>query len=245
MSKKLKDEEQDTSTEEATEDVDTETTDDQEEVEAEDSTSTEQTDYKAIAEAERERADKLQKAFAEREYKERTRKRAEETDEETEDDEDKPLTMRELRAHEARIVARTQKEVQESRALDVARAHTSSEEEARAAHIYWKNRVVPTGDLESDMLFAIGGLNHKQNVAKNLELARALKGKDATIRDYTGTQRDTPEGSAPKLKAELQNSLKRSGFVFDTKLKVWKKETSKGKFVYKDLRTGKIQPLKS
>lgn len=231
-------------TEEETDEVDSE----ESETEDESSSNEDSPDYEALLKEERERAEKAEKALAEAAFKDRKKKRQEpdgdENESESDDEDDKPLTIKDLRAHEARIIARTQKQMQDSRALEIARAHTSSEEEAKAAHLFWKNRVVPTDNLEADVLFAIGGLNHRKIVGKNQELARALRSRETTVDDTSGTQRESQLPTSVKVKGDLHASLKRAGFELDTKRKLWIKEVSKGNFVYKDLKTGRIQPLK-
>jgi len=152
-------------------------------------------DYEAIAKEERERREAAERLLAEDRYKAAEAKREEELPE----DEDKPITAKELPAILARERKIAQKESQEGRALDIARANTSSELEAQAAVLFWKNRVVPTGNLEEDMKFAIGGLNSKKIVAKNAELARALRAKDTISNDSMGEHRDGLPNEVPKL----------------------------------------------
>jgi len=160
-------------------------------------------DYEAIAKAETERREAAERLLAEDRYNASRQKR--ETDEEreareaSEAEEDKPITAKELPAILARERQIAQKESQEGRALDIARANTSSESEAQAAVLFWKNRVIPTGSLEDDMKFAIGGLNSKKIVAKNNELARALRAKDTISNDSTGEHRDGLPNEVPKL----------------------------------------------
>ena len=153
-------------------------------------------DYEAIAKAETERREAAERLLAEDRYKLSEEKRRQE---ELGDDEDKPITSKELPAILARERQIAQKESQEGRALDIARANTSSESEAQAAVLFWKNRVIPTGSLEEDMKFAIGGLNSKKIVAKNNELARALRAKDTISNDSTGEHRDGLPNEVPKL----------------------------------------------
>ena len=212
------------------------------EAKADDKDIEKETDYEAIALAERERADKAEKLLAGRAFKEREAKREEpgEADEPNEDD--KPLTAKQLQTILARERQTTQKTFEETRALEIARANTSSEQEAQAALVFWRNRVVPTGDLNEDITFAIAGLNHRKTVAKNAELARALKGRDGISQDIATTQRDTPE-SSPRIDAQTEQSYTRAGFSYDAKLKSWKKKLPNGKFLIKDPRTKKTTIL--
>jgi hypothetical protein len=237
-----KTEKDDKTTEVETEEVETETEEESEEEESEESIdpSKDQTDYKALAEAELQRRKDAEQAL----IKERIKRKKPEDEETEADDEYKPLTAKDLAAFEARIVERTQKELQESRALEVARRFTSSEAEAQAAVVYFKSRVVPTGNLEEDVQFAVAGMNSKKILAQNSELKRALKGKEAV--STTGdTHRDAPKGGTPKITSEIVASLKRAGFTLDGTSKRWIKKIGKTNGLYYDVREKKVLPLKA
>lgn len=227
--------------EDATE-VETEDTTEESTEEAEDSTST-TTDYEAIIVAERERAEKAEKALAEYSFKERKAKREE--PEEIDDVEDKPLTTKDLQRLLQREREVTKKEFEQERALEYARKNTSSEQEAQAAILYWKNRVIPTGNLEEDLSFAIAGLTHKKTVAKNAELARAVKGKQAANTKATGTHHDGTDTTASRIDAGTEASYKRAGFAYDSKDRMWKKKLPNGNFLIKDPKTKAIRIQKA
>lgn len=158
-------------------------------------------DYEAVAKIEKERREAAERLLAEDRYNASRQKR--ETEEERvareEAEKEKPLTAKDLENFETRILQRTQKDSQEASALDIARKNTSSESEAQAALVFWKSRVVPTGNLEEDVKFAIGGLNSKKIVAKNAELLRALKAKEGVSNDSANTQFDGMPNAVPKL----------------------------------------------
>lgn len=88
----------------------------------------------------------------------------------------------------------------ETKALEIARKHTTSEAAARAAVTFYQTRVQKTDNLEDDVLFAIGGMERKRTAGKTAELGRALNAKGRVGNDSTETQRDGDGGSkAPKL----------------------------------------------
>lgn len=189
-------------------------------------------DYEALRLEEEERAKKgkpdpeaARLAFEERERK---RKEAEEKGEEL------PLTRAEVEALIAQNNAGTHKTLQEQNALAIARANTSSEAEAQAALAYWRNRVTPSGNLEDDVLFAIGGLNRKVTAAKSAELARALRAKDTTSKNPASTHRDSPQGTEPKLSKDDTTVLQQTGFVWDGVKRLYKKPMGGKKFLYAD-----------
>ena len=167
-----------------------------EETESESSSTEETVDYEALAKQERERREAAEALLIKNK---RIAKRHEEVEEEPENEEDKPITRADLADILRTERHATQKELKEAQALDIARANTASEAEAQAALLFWKNRVIPTGNLEDDIKFAIGGLNQKKVTAKNAELARALKSKDSVTTDPTSTHRDGLVTTAQKL----------------------------------------------
>jgi hypothetical protein len=190
------------------------------------------TDYQALLLAERERADRAEKALAEKRFKNSQSKRKEEDEIEDEIDEDeKPVTKKQFQELLARERQATQKEFQEKMALDIARANTSSEEEAQASLLFWKNRVIPTGNLEDDIKFAIGGLNQKKIVARNAELSRALKSKSTKNDTFVDGQQDGMPKTEPKLSAN--SPLKDWKYAGNG---VYSKKLSSGKTMFKNTK---------
>lgn len=210
--------EEDESTDESTE----ETTDE--------SLKEENTDYKAIIEAER-------KAREEAEAKlEQTRAKAKERFQERhgkDDDggEDKPLTRAELQAILAEERTERSKERQEGEAKAIIKNYASSTEEADAAFIVWKNRIKPTGDLEQDVLFALGGLNARRFVAQSDELKRALRSKINAQKNTATTHRDGATPAEPALTSHDATAIKAAGFTWDGKS--WMKKLGSGKTLRK------------
>lgn len=205
------------------------------------STST-KTDYKALYEEERQRAEAAQKAAAKESFKARQVKR-EEPEEVSQDDEDKPLTKKDLQALLLRERQETKRELQNSRIREIVGKLAESEDEARYITEIHKNRVWPDSvSLEEQIEEAHAIANRKRLIAKNAELGRALKGSFGTQTKVASTQRES-QVTQPKVKADLSASLKRAGFAFDSKVKQWTKKMPNGTYIYKDLKTGRILPL--
>lgn len=198
-------------------------------------------DFKAMKEAEESRgkpdAEKARLAFLERERK---RKEKEESFEEEDDDEDKPLTRREMLVLLDERENRISKMTLETRALEIARANSSSEEEAQAAFTFWKTRVIPSGNLEDDVRFAVGGINHSKVISVNKELARALNSKENASKETASTFRDAPQGSEPKMSSIDAAGIKSAGYVWDGAKRLYKKPLGKGNsFLYYDPKSKK------
>lgn len=190
-----------------------------------------QPDYEEIAKAEKQR-DEERKEKAKLAFEEREKKRKEK--EAGGSAEDKPLTETRLQEILEQDRMERKKESQEIQARDMAKRLTTSASEAEAAFLFWKNRVIPSGNLDEDVRLAVGALNHKRVTAQNEELARALRAKDGVNDDVAGAQRDTPLGAGPKVGAQEKASYERAGFVYDPKEKVYKKKLPSGKFLIKD-----------
>lgn len=156
----------------------------------------EEIDYKALQEAETARAEAAEKAAADIAFKLRQAKREGDTESMEEDEKLSETKIREIIRSET---AQTQKSLQRSTALEIARANTSSESEAQAAMTFWEKRVIPSDNLEEDVKFAIGGVNNKKIVAKSNEMKRALKSKETASSDGVSAQRDGLPKNEPKL----------------------------------------------
>ncbi len=198
-------------------------------------------DYSELFKNEEERS-KAQRAIANAKYGERKAKReapAPEDEPEEDEDDDKPLTRKDIQ----KIQQDTEKRLQEREAYAIARQLTGSDEGARAVALYWKNRVVPTGDLQADVEFAYGGLHHKKLMATNSELARSLANKGGTGRGPSSPQGDGDAAPAPKLKSDMVAVMKQSGYVYG-KDKQWRKKLPNGNSLILDPKTRKTTLVK-
>lgn len=210
-------------------------TEEEKKIEAETATKKTEPDYKAIAEAEKERREAAERLLAEDRYKASEAKRREKQEEE--EDEDKPITEKSLQTILARERQASLKESQEAEALKIARANTNSEEEAQAAVIFYKNRVNPTGNLEDDIKFAIGGLNNKRVLAQNEELKRALKSKESVSSDTSSGHQDGLPKNEPKLPAN--SPLKEYKYMGNG---IYSKKLASGKTLFRNSKPMPGQP---
>ncbi len=214
----------------------------EDESEEDESAEDEEIDYADIAKQEAERAEKAEKALAEQRFKdsEARRNAGESKEKKDNEDENKPLTLKDLNRFRQEDRQAYQKEFNDSRALEIARVNTTSEEEAKAAHLIWKNRVVPTGNLEEDVLFAIGGLNRRKYIAKNKEMVRTIKSKNTVSRDANGAYKAGERAPENKMSSNDAQAMKAAGMVWDGAKRVYKKPLNNGKgFYYYDPKTKK------
>lgn len=200
-------------------------------------------DYDAELKAERERREKAEAALAEKRFKASERKRKGEVeDEETPDDEDddRPLTKRDLGSILESTRQATLRETQAERIDSIARELTANPKEAELIVEIHKNRTWPSSiPLKEQLEEAHAIANRKRLQSKNKELARAVASKDGVSKDVGGGYRDPLPGSTPKMSSQDEASYKRAGFGYDSAKKLWKKKLPTGKFLYKDARTKK------
>lgn len=207
-----------------------------EETETETTTEPEKIDYKALAEAEAKRAEEAEKASADLAFKLREKKRVEE-EPYKEEDPDKPLTRSELNEVLKQFAETNQKSTQDREAKEIIAKYAEGEE-AEAAYVFWKNRVVPTGNLQEDVMFAIGGLNHSRVIAQNEELKRSLLSKETKGKDAAGTHKDAT-GSSETISSQDAQTIKAAGMKWDGRKRVYSKKLKDGKTFYFDPKTKK------
>lgn len=195
------------------------------------------TDYEAIALAEKQAREKAEKALADKRFKdaERKRKAQEDGDDIDEDDEDKPVTGKELQRILDENTQRTTKLLMGGQIKDIANSLADSPEEAEAIIEIHANRSFPAHlSLQEQLEEAHAIANRKKLVSTNSELKRALKSKGTVSKDSAGTHRDPMSGTAPKMSPNDVASYKRAGFTYDTRDRLWKKKLPTGKFLVKD-----------
>lgn len=201
------------------------------------------TDYKEQARKEREAREKAEKALAEQRFKNAQRKRKEEDDEDDLDDDDnKPVTTKDLQRILAENSQQTEKRLMGTRIKEIATNLADSEEEAEAIIETHSNRTFPSYlTIEEQLEESHAIVNRKKLVSKTSELKRALKSKETASKDTGSAHRDAPQGK-PKVAPDVEASLKRQAFVYDSASKIWKKKLPNGKFLCKDT---KVSPIKT
>lgn len=244
----MADEEKKDVTAESTEEAqaETETNADAETGESTDETGTatenSQFDYEAELKAEKERAQKAEKAAADLAFKLREQKRKE-SDEEAGDDEsddDKPITAKQLKQILSENAQQVQKQLQQTAIVDKVSKLAKSDGERNLIIEIHKNRTFPAGmSLDEQIEEAWVIANRKRLILQNEELKRALSSKETSTTNSAGTYRQSPKSTEPKMSAQDANAIKQAGFVWDGAKGMWKKPLRGGKvFLYKNPKTG-------
>jgi len=203
-----------------------ETDEEREAREAEGKKARSQIDYEAELKREKERSEAAEKAAADLAFKLREQKRKQE--EQGFDDEDKPLTAKELGFILEKDRQQTRKEFQSELIREKAKKLADNESEANLIIEIHKNRTFPQGmslDEQLEEAFAIA--NRKRLIAQNEELKRALRGKETISDDAAGTHRDSLPTDEPKMSSADISAIKAAGFNWDGKSGLYVKKISK------------------
>lgn len=203
-------------------------------------------DFKAQAEKERNARIAAEKALAQRRFEDSKRKKELGiTKEDDEDDEEKPLTPRQLQKVLEERDQKTERRLMGAQIQEIARDLADSEDEAELIVEIHNNRTFPSHlSIREQLEEAHAIANRKKLVSKNSELKRALRSKETASNDAATTHRDPQVGTAPKLSESDKASYKRAGFVYDATARIWKKKLPTGKYLCKDPRTKKTWLLK-
>ena len=198
-----------------------------------------QTDWKKVADDERKRGDKAEKALSEDRYKKSERKRQDE-DTEDEDEEDKALTKTELLEVLAGERKANRKEFRSSRIAEIAKAITDSEDEAQAVIEIHGNRSWPSDHtLEQEMDEAYFIAHGPRLKAKRDELRRSLKSK--ATKGESSAEDTHPDKHTkvkePKLDTDVKKVLLDQGYKLVKGR--FEKKLPNGKTMYYDLDTKK------
>lgn len=226
---------EETTEEEATTEEKSEESADSEE-ETEDDSKTKDSDNEIDYDAEIEEEKKHGKPDPEKAknaFKERQNKRGDESESE---EEDKPLTRKEL----AEALAQDRKERRESDAFNLATDLAGSEKEAQLVVAKWKNRQWPDSVPLSQQIREAFAITHsKKLLGERNEAVRALRAKDSVKKDASTTSRDGQPTSAPKMSAADTSAIAAAGFKFNPQTRRLEKKLSNGRILARDPKTKK------
>lgn len=183
-------------------------------------------DYEAELKKEQERAEKAEKALAGQRFKEAEKRRKEaEAAGKNDEDDDKPVTRKELAAvrAEERVLA------QQERALEIATTLAGSEPEAKLIVAKWKGRTFPDGMPLSEQLEEMHAVVHRKRIiGERNEAIRALKGRDGAGRNAAGAHREPTDGKEPKLAPQDEQAIKAAGFTWNGTSRSFEKKFPNG-----------------
>ncbi len=200
-------------------------------------------DYKAELAAERERTKTAEKALADKRFKDAEKKRKADLDDESDDadDDDKPVTRKELDA----VRFETRREVQKERALEIAKTMSTSDDEAELIVAKWSNRSFPEGTTLSDQIEEAYAITHRKKlIGERNEALRALKNKDGVNRNAASSHKESAPGNEPKLSSQDEQAIKASGFSWNGTSRQFEKKLSNGDMLVRDSKTKQTRLIK-
>jgi hypothetical protein len=196
---------------------------------AEDSSSKEE-DLTALIEAE-----KTRNKPDPRKAMERIEKKRHQEEDEIVDEEDRPVTRKELERFLAEQQQRIVLESQEDKIVQISEEVAGSAQEAEFVRAVHANRVFPAGmSLREQMQEAYAIANAKRIAARNAELTRKIISQQNASKNTATTHRDPQKGTEPELAPDLKASLVRSGYTFNGTTRRYEKKLPNGKILVKE-----------
>lgn len=170
--------------------------------------------------------------------KERIIKKRQQEDPQDDDDldeEDRPMTRAEVQellnrnTHDT-ILASQKTEIQNT-SEDIA----ETPEEAELIRTIHANRVYPVGmSIREQMQEAQAVATIQRERAKNGELARKIQSQNNVSRNTATSHRDPQAPLEPDLAPDLKDSMKRSGYTYNSSNKRYEKKLPNGKILLKE-----------
>lgn len=238
--------EDETDTEEATaeDSEESEEADDKESTDESDSTKTgtskKEDELDLDKELEKERGGKPDKKKAGEAFKERQAKREDSTD--TEEDDDRPLTVREANA----LLAKDRQDRLSESALTYARALAGSDKEAELIVAKWQNRSFPTNLSLSEQIEECYAITHRKKlIGERNEAMRGLKNRRGVNTAAANTHRDAPTGNAPKTSGAEAQAFIAAGMTLNPKTRMWEKKLANGNTMVRDPKTKETRIIKA
>lgn len=170
-----------------------------------------------------------------RERFEKKRQREEPEEDEYIDEDEKPVTRRELQEMLAEQAHRNALESQQDAIAEISESLAESPSEAELIRTIHANRVFPAGmSLREQMMEAQAIATVKRTQAKNAELARTIKSQQTVSRNTATTHRDPQAALEPDLAPDLKASMQRAGYTYNNTARRYEKVLPNGKILVKE-----------
>lgn len=195
-------------------------------------------DYEAELKKEREARAKAELKLADDRAREANRKRKVQEEEGVEDDDDAPLTKKDLVKLRSEISSETRREIQVEQAFSIAKGMAGSDVEAELIVAKWKNRSFPEDLPLSDQIEEAYAITHRKKlIGERDEAFRALKGKDGVNRNPAGSYREPAGGVISTTSAQDSEAFKAAGFSWNSTSRNWEKKLPNGELLIRDSKT--------
>jgi len=205
-----------------------------------------QIDFETELAKEKERSQKKDEKLAELDFKLREKNRKEdETIKEGEDDEDKPLTKKDLKVLLSENQQKLRQDLMGDTIKRIAREIAQSDAEANFIAEIHKNRIWPDDMPLAEQLEESAAIANRKPfmTARKAEAERAKKSKENSSSENLGSFRDAQMIDEPKIDANAKKALVGGGFTWDGKRRLYVKTLGKNKILTYDPRLKKRQVI--
>lgn len=200
-------------------------------------------DYEAELAKEREAREKAEKALAEDRYKHSEAQRKK--DEEGDKDDEKPLTKKELAELLERERNENRKIIQSTQVESIASRLATSDSERNLLIEIHRNRSFPSHlSIQEQLEECYAIANRKKLVGERNEALRALKGKEGSNKDSSGTYQDNQLSNEPKIAPQDAEAFKAVGFIWNGKTRQYEKKLPNGDLLIRDSKTKQTRLIK-
>lgn len=163
------------------------------------------------------------------------KKQTEEHDDEPDNEDDRPLTKREVEQMLAERLHQNTLESHVDRIIEISETIAESPQEAELIRSIHANRVFPAGmSLQEQFQEAKAIASVKRLEAKNAELARKIQSQQTTSRNTATTYRDPQKSLEPDLAPDLKASMQRAGYTFNSTARRYEKKLPNGTTLVKE-----------
>lgn len=192
-------------------------------------------DLTALIEEEKSRGKPDPKKAKERFEKKRQQEVEVDDDDDYLDEDERPVTRKELQELLAQQAHQTVLQTQQSQINEISESLAESPQEAELIRSIHANRVFPEHmSLREQMSEAYAIANAKRIEARNAELTRTIRAQQTASRNTATTHRDPQAALEPNLSAELKQSMQRAGYTFNNKTNRYEKVLPNGKILVKE-----------
>lgn len=158
-----------------------------------------------------------------------------EEDAEDSNEDERPVTRRELEELLARQAHDSTLENQQGRLLEISRSLAESDDEAELIRAVHANRIFPAGmPLEEQLAEAHVIATAKRTQAKNAEMARKIASQNTVSRNTATTHRDPQAALEPDMAPDLKASMQRAGYTYNGTSRRYEKKLPNGRTLVKE-----------
>jgi hypothetical protein len=189
-------------------------------------------DLSSLIEAEKQGGQPDPEKAKQRFEEKRRRETSTDTEDDYEDEGEKPLTRAEIEEMLNRTRQQVFNEANQDRLIEISAELAEGEQEAELIRTIHANRTFPDGmGLRDQLAEAKAIASYKREQAKTAELARKVQSQQTTARSTAVSHRDAQSKPEPQLATDKKESLKRAGYEYNEQNRRYEKKMPNGKML--------------